>query len=139
VIDWQLVCLAVIAIAVTVMTVVQVGVLLALARSARQVAETAQEIRQEVRPIAEKAHRIADDAARAAALAVMQVERVDRALSATTQRLDQTLNLVQGAVIEPVRQGAAVISAVRAALSLFRRPARDPRPGRDEEEALFVG
>ena len=69
VIDWQLVCLAVIAMAVTVMTVVQIAVLLALARSARQVAETVQQVRQEIRPLAEKVHRIADDAARAAALA----------------------------------------------------------------------
>jgi hypothetical protein len=137
--DWAVVWLAVIAMSVAVMTLVQIGVLVAVARSARQVAETVQQVRQEIRPIAEKAHRIADDASRAAALAVAQVERVDRALAATSQRLDQTLNLVQGAVVEPVRQGAAVISAVRAALSLLRRPARDPRPGRDEEEALFVG
>ncbi|HYN07414.1 MAG TPA: hypothetical protein VES67_08500 [Vicinamibacterales bacterium] len=137
-IDWQLVFLGVIAAAVVVMTIVQIGVLLAVLRSARQLVGTVQEIRQEVRPLAEKAHRIADDAARAAALAVQQVERVDRTLAATSERLDQTLHVVQGAFVEPVRQGAAVVSAVRAALSILRRP-RDPRPGRDEEEALFVG
>jgi type IV secretory pathway VirB2 component (pilin) len=138
VIDWQLVCLAVMAVAMTVMTVIQVGVLLALAKSARQVAETAREIRQEIRPLAEKVHRIADDAARVASLALTQAERVDQAMAATSQRLDQTLNVVQGALVGPVRQGAAVITAVRAALSLLRRP-RDQASGRDEEEALFVG
>jgi biopolymer transport protein ExbD len=138
VIDWQLVCLAVMAVMMTVMTVIQVGVLLALAKSARQVAETAKEIRQEVRPLAEKVHRIADDAARVASLTLMQVERVDQALAATTQRLDQTLNVVQGARAGPFRQGAAVVTAVRAALSLLRRP-RDQAASRDEEEALFVG
>jgi hypothetical protein len=139
VIDWQLVCLAFMAAALTANAVVQVFIMRALTRSAREVVETAQQIRQEVRPIAEKAHRIADDAARAAALAVTQVERVDRALTATSQRLDDTLNLVQGTLIQPVRHGAAVVSALRAAFSLFRRPARDTRPSRDEEEALFVG
>ena len=138
-IDWQLVSLSVMAIALTANAVVQVFILRNLIRAAHQISETAQQIRQEVRPLAEKAHRIADDAARAAALAVMQVERVDRALSTTSQRLDATLNLLQGTVIRPVRQGAAVVSALRAALSNFRRPARDPRPSRDEEETLFVG
>jgi len=138
VIDWQLVCLAVVAVMMTVMTVVQVGVLLALAKSARQVAETAKEIRQEVRPLAEKVHRIADDASRVVSLTLTQVERVDQALAATTERLDQTLNVLQGALVGPVRQGAAVVTAVRAALSILRRP-RDPAVSRDEEEALFVG
>jgi len=138
VIDWQLVCLVVVAVMMTVMTVVQVGVLLALAKSARQVAETAKEIRQEVRPLAEKVHRIADDASRVASLTLTQVERVDQALAATTERLDQTLNVLQGALVGPVRQGAAVVTAVRAALSILRRP-RDPAVSRDEEEALFVG
>jgi type IV secretory pathway VirB2 component (pilin) len=138
VIDWQLVCLAVIAVTMTVMTVIQVGVLLALAKSARQVAETATEIRQEIRPLAEKIHRIADDAARVASLALTQVERVDQAMTVTSQRLDQTLNVVQAALVGPVRQGAAVITAVRAALALLRRP-KAHASGRDDEEALFVG
>ena len=138
-IDWQLVWLAVIAIAVTVMTVVQIAVLLTLARSARQLGETVQQVRQEIRPLAEKVNRIADDAARAAALAVTQVERVDRALLTATQRVDQTLDVVQGALVEPVRQGAAVLAAVRSALSVFRRSSEPRHHGRDEEEALFVG
>jgi uncharacterized protein YoxC len=139
VIDWQLVSLAVIAVAVAVMAVVQVGVLLTLARSARQLTDTVHQIQQEVRPLAEKVHKIADDAAKAAALAVTQVERVDRALLATTQRVDQTLNVVQSALVEPVRQGAAVVSAVRSALAMFRGSRGEARQGRDEEEALFVG
>ena len=138
-IDWQLVWLAVIAIAVTVMSVVQIAVLVTLARSARQLGETVQQMRQEIRPLAEKVNRIADDAARAAALAVTQVERVDRALLTATQRVDQTLNVVQGALVEPVRQGAAVLAAVRSALSVLRRSPEPRHHGRDEEEALFVG
>ena len=136
--DWQLVWLAVIAIGVTVMTVVQVAVLLVVARSARQLAETAQKIRQEVSPLADKVNRIADDAGKAAALALAQIERLDRALSATTQRVDETLNVVQGALMEPIRHGAAVVSALRGVLSVFRG-FRENRSGRDEEEALFVG
>ena len=136
--DWQLVWLAVIAVAVTVMAIVQIGVLVAVMRSVRQLVETAQKIRQEVSPLADKVNRIADDAGRAAALALAQIERMDRALSATTQRVDETLNVVQSALVEPIRHGAAVVSAVRGLLSVFRGT-REPAPGRDEEEALFVG
>jgi uncharacterized protein YoxC len=136
--DWQLVWLAVIAIAVTVMAVVQILVLLALSRSAKQVSDTVQLIQQEVLPLADKLNRLADDAGQAAALALAQVERLDRALSVTTQRVDETLNVVQGALTEPIRQGAAVVSALRGVLSVFRG-FRDARSGRDEEEALFVG
>jgi uncharacterized protein YoxC len=136
--DWQLVWLAVIAVALMVMTVVQLAVLLALRRSANEVVETVRMIRQEVRPLADKINRLADDAGRAAALALAQVERLDRTLSVTTQRVDETLNVVQGALTEPIRQGAAVISALRGVLSVFRG-GREARSGRDEEEALFVG
>ena len=136
--DWQLVWLAVIAIAVTVMAVVQILVLLALSRSAKQVSDTVRLIQQEVLPLADKLNRLADDAGQAAALALAQVERLDRALSVTTQRVDETLNVVQGALTEPIRQGAAVVSALRGVLSVFRG-VRDARSGRDEEEALFVG
>ena len=136
--DWQLVWLAVIAVAVAVMAIVQIGVLLAVMRSVRQLVETAQKIRQEVSPLAEMVNRIADDAGRAASLALAQIERMDRALSATTQRVDETLNVVQSALVEPIRHGAAVVSAVRGLLAVFRGT-REPAPGRDEEEALFVG
>jgi uncharacterized protein YoxC len=136
--DWQLVWLAVIAMAVTVMAVVQIVVLVALSRSAKQVSDTVQLIRQEVLPLADKVNRLVDDAGRAAALALAQVERLDRALSVTTQRVDETLNVVQGALTEPIRQGAAVVSALRGVLSVFRG-FREARSGRDEEEALFVG
>lgn len=136
--DWQLVWLAVIAVAVAVMAIVQIGMLLAVMRSVRQLVETAQKIRQEVSPLADKVNRIADDAGRAAALALAQIERMDRALSATTQRVDETLNVVQSALVEPIRHGAAALSAVRGLLSIFRGT-RESAPGRDEEEALFVG
>jgi hypothetical protein len=136
--DWQLIWLAVIAIAVTVMAVVQIAVLVALSRSAKQVSDTVQQIRQEVLPLADKANRIADDAGRAVALALAQIERLDRTLSVTTQRVDETLSVVQGALTEPIRQGAAVVSALRGVLAVFRG-FRDARSGRDDEEALFVG
>lgn len=137
--DWQLVWLATIALAVVVMAVVQVAVVLQAARMARQAAETVQDLRRELRPLIEKANRIADDAARATALATAQVERVDRLLATTAVRVDEALTLVQSAIVEPIRQGSAFVTAVRAALAVFRSWQDRPRRNRDEEEALFVG
>jgi hypothetical protein len=54
-------------------------------------------------------------------------------------RLDRTLNTVQAAAAGGVREGAAMLAAFRAALSVVR----DFRAGRarsaaDEEDALFI-
>lgn len=139
--DWQLVCLAAMAVALVVMAAVQVGVIIVAVRVGRQVSATAEEIRREVKPLVLKAHRISDDAARAAALAVAQVERIDRLVESASARVHETLGLVQDAVVEPVRQGAAVVAAVRAALTAFRswRGEGAHHHRRDDEDALFVG
>jgi hypothetical protein len=137
--DWQTVWLATIALAVVVMAVVQIGLIVVALRATRQATETLQQVRRDVQPILERAQRMSEDAARATALAAAQVERLDGMVASTAVRLDQTLSIVQGAIVEPVRQGAAVVAAVRAAMAVFRGIADRPRPSRNEEEALFVG
>jgi uncharacterized protein YoxC len=137
--DWQTIWLAVIAVAVLVMAVVQVGLVVVVMRSARQATDTLQQVRRDVQPILERAQRISDEAARATALATAQVERIDGVLASTAVRIDQTLSIVQGAIVEPVRQGAAVVAAVRAAMAVFRGIGERQRSARSEEEALFVG
>lgn len=135
----QGVLLGVMAVALVAMAVVQVVALLAAARWAKQAAESMEMLRREVKPLIEKAHRISDDAARAASLAAAQVERVDRLMASATERIDETLSVVQGAVIAPVRQGAALVAAVRAALGVFRTATDRRQQTQDDEEALFVG
>lgn len=137
--DWALVYLAVMAVALAIMALVQVGVVIALLKVGKQVSATTQEIRRDLKPLIEKANRISDDAARAASMAVAQVERVDRLLASASARVDETLSLVQGAVIQPVRQGAALVAAVRAAMTAFRTWQGRPQHARDDEDPLFVG
>jgi len=132
--------LATLALAVAVMAAVQVVVLLVAARALRQATDTLVQLRTDVQPIVERAHQVSIEAARAAAFASSQMERVDDLLATTAARVDQTLSLVQGAVVEPVRQGAAVVAAFRAAVAVFRGIGDRHRAAtRDEEEALFVG
>jgi len=133
--DWPLV---VIAVAVAVMAIVQVAVLVVAARLAQQATRTLAQLQSEIKPILEKATRLSEDATRVSALAIRQVERVDELVTMTTRRVDDTLTVVQGAIIEPVRQGAAVVAAVKAAASVFRGW-RQRRATREDDEALFVG
>lgn len=131
--------LGVIAAAVLVMAVVQVLVVLQLARVARETSAATRDLRKELSPLIAKAHKVADDAGRVSALALTQMERVDRVLDSTAARVDETLQTVQDALISPVRQGAAVMAGLRAALAVFRARQDRGRYGRDDEDALFIG
>jgi hypothetical protein len=137
--DWQLVCLAAMAIALVVMALVQVGLIVVALKLARQVTSVVDDVRRDVRPLVEKAHRIADDAQRAASLAAVQVERLDAMLATTTARLDHVLGVLQNAFSGPVRQGAAAMAVIRAIMGAVRQwQARDQRR-REEDDGLFVG
>lgn len=134
--DWQTFWFALMAVAMAAMAVAQVAVLVTLARTAREVTRTAVELRQGITPLLEKANRIADDAARGTALAVAQVERVDKLLATTTARIDEMLVAIKNAVVEPLRHGSAVAAALKAIIAAFRRPERRDA---DDEDPLFVG
>ena len=131
--------LGVIAVAVLVMAVAQVAVLIRLSQVAKETSEAARDLRRELTPLIAKAHRIADDASRVSALALAQMERVDHVLSTTVQKIDDTVATVQSAIINPVRQGAALMAGVIAALAVFKARQDSGRYGRDDEDALFIG
>ena len=137
--DWQPILLGVMAIALVVMAVVQALVAAAALKMARQTAVVLDDFRREMRPLIDKANKVSDDAARVAAMAAVQMERVDRLLSSTAERIDETINTVQGALLEPVRHGAAAFAAIRAAMAAMRGWRERSGHARDEEEALFVG
>lgn len=131
--------LGVIAVAVLTMAIIQIVVGLQLMRIAKDAASTMQEFRTEIRPLIQKAHKVADDAGRVSALALTQVERVDQLLATTAMRVDDTLQIVQESLIAPVKQGAAVMAGLKAAIAVFRARQDKGRYGRDDEDALFIG
>ena len=131
--------LGVIAVAVLVMAVTQVAVLIRLSQVAKEASAATRDLRRELTPLIEKAHRIADDATRVSALALTQVERLDVAINSTVRRIDETITTVQRAVINPVRQGAAVVAGLKAAMAVFRARQDRGRYHRDDEDALFIG
>lgn len=137
--NWQVFWIAVIAVSVFVIALGQVIMALAIAKSVKKMASAVDDLRGEMKPLIAKANKIADDAARVAELAVIQVERVDGLLATTTERVDETLSLLQNVVVRPVRQGAAIMAAVRAALQALRSWQRKSAAPHDDEDPLFVG
>lgn len=133
--------LAAIALATLVMAAVQVGVIVYAGRLARRVERLADRVERDMNPIIGRLHALSDDAARVASLAVAQVERADRVFSDFAQRLDHTLSLVQQAIVIPAREGLALVSALKAGLSVLRRGGSSAARSRraEDEEALFIG
>ncbi|MCC6162818.1 MAG: hypothetical protein IT182_05665 [Acidobacteria bacterium] len=144
--------LAIIAVSTLVMAFVQVGAIVAGAIAARRVQarlasvekrlqEKVEPLVDQVQPLVEQLKVIGADATRLSALAVQQAEKADVAVTSAARRLDQTLAVVQNAVVAPAREGMALASAVRAAVGSIRkgRTTRRRPSGRDEDDALFIG
>jgi hypothetical protein len=138
---WAHLFLGVIAAATLVMALIQVGALVYGWMLARQMARLVVRIEEEIKPLSASFNAVARDAARASSLAVAQVERVDRLFADLTARVEQTADVVQRAVVAPIREGTALMAGVKAALEVLRewrrRPAR--RRGPEDEDGLFIG
>ena len=138
-IDWATVFLGVIAVATLATAIVQIGVLLAASRMARRVERLMDVVEQEVRPILGHLNTIGRDASRAASLAAVQVERVDRMFALLAERLDETLTTIQATVVRPAREVGALISGLRTALGFIREfKAGRARSRVDDEDTLFI-
>jgi len=139
--------LGVIAVAVAVMAIVQVGAIVAGLRVARRVEKIANDLETGVKPLIANLTSVSSEAARAANMAAVQVERFDRMLSDLTTRLDQTLNAAHQFVRGPAREGMALMAGVKAAVSALqgmreatrRRAATRAATFEEEEESLFIG
>lgn len=137
--------LGVIAFAVLVMAAIQVAAVIAGIRLARRVDELATQIDQEIKPLITNLSALSSEAARAAALAAKQAERLDKVFGEMVERVDKTLDAAHEFVTGPARQGMAIMAGVKAVLDSFRglreasRRRNAPRPAMDEEESLFIG
>ena len=137
--DWQIIFLGVMAVALVAMAAAQVFIGLAVLRASREVTDLAGKLRSDLVPLIDKATRLTDEATRVTAMAVVQMERVDTLTSTLVVRVDETLNVVQAAVVGPVRQGAAVLAGVRAVVGAIREWQNRPNRVHEDEDPLFVG
>jgi type IV secretory pathway VirB2 component (pilin) len=145
--DTAEVLLAVIAVSVLLMALVQVGLIVAGLRVARRVDRIATEIETGVKPLIANLTTISADAARAAALAAAQVERFDRLFADMTAKVEHTLAAAQHFVTGPAQSGLAIVAGIRAAVGAIqgmreatrRRSAARAVTFEEEEESLFIG
>jgi Zn-dependent alcohol dehydrogenase len=141
--DWSAIFLGIIALAVSVMAAIQVGIVVYGARLARRVDALAIEVDREIKPLLTHLNAIGEEAARATTLAAAQVERVDRLFADVSLRVEETATAVQSAIVAPAREGLAVLTGVRAAIDAFKsmRQANTPAPSAtpDEDDPLFIG
>jgi hypothetical protein len=137
--------LGVIAFAVLIMALIQVGAIFAGIRLARRVDDVAKQIDTEIKPLIANLTAMSSEAARAAALAAKQAERLDRVFGEMVHRVDETLAAAQEFITGPARQGMAVMAGVKAVFDSFRslreasRRRAATRPAIEEEESLFIG
>ena len=139
--------LGVIALAVAIMAIVQVGAIIAGLRVARRVEALATDMDTSVKPLLANLTTMSAEASRAATLAAAQVERVDKVFSEMAGRIDKTLVTAQALLAGPAKDGMAIVAGIRAAMSAFqglreatrRRSASRAVRHDDDEESLFIG
>jgi uncharacterized protein YoxC len=139
---WAELFLGVIALATFTMAAIQVGVIVYGVTVARRVNRILSQVEKEMQPLAESINTIARDAARISSLATGQVERIDRLVTDLTTRIEQTATTVQNSILRPLRDGAAIMSGVKAAIDVFRELTNRPGGSRsraEDDDALFIG
>lgn len=137
--------LGAIAVSTLMMAVVQIGIIVYGMRLAKRVDHVVELMEKEVKPALEKVNAISSDVNRATLLVVAQLERADQLFSQFAQRFSNLTALAEDAVVEPVKQSAALLQGFRAALDAFlgknkttgETPLAD-QPSEDEEP-LFIG
>ena len=140
--EWPTLFLAVIATSTGVMALIQIGVIIYGARLARRLNRLAMSdrIERDVDPFLGRAHEMSADAARATRLAVAQVERADELMTRVACRAEELLDVAQHVVVEPARQGLALLDALRAMFSHETQPTATQTAdteSTEEDEAAF--
>jgi hypothetical protein len=125
--------LALIALGVLVMAAIQVTAIVAATRAARRVGEMASRFEQDVRPILANLQKVSDEAARASAQAAAQVDRLDALVANVARRVEDTVATVQQTILQPARDGLALIGALKNLIAGFRE-VREPREARNPRE-----
>jgi hypothetical protein len=139
--------LGVIAVAVLVMALIQVGAVIAGLKMARRLEHLTREIETGIKPVLTNLTTMTSDASRAATVAASQVERFDKLVGDLAVRVDQTMAAAQQFVTGPAREGMAIVAGIKAAMTALqglresarRRSAARPRGAEEEEESLFIG
>jgi hypothetical protein len=121
--------LAVIAVAVAAMAVIQIAAIVVAMRAARRVGDAVGRFEEDVRPIVTNLKAMSADAARTASIASAQAQRAEQLIGDLTARVNHTVAAVEASVVAPAREAYAMVQGL-----LGRRQAAT-----EEEDPLFIG
>ena len=140
--------LGLIALGVLVMATIQVAAIVTAVRAARRVGEMVGRLEQDVRPIIANLTKVSEDAARASARAAAQIDRLDALVASMAVRVEETAATLQQTILQPARDGLALLSSLKSIIASFREPReprqrsdarRESRDARDPHDELFIG
>ena len=136
--------LGLIALGVIVMATIQVAAVVAGIRAARRVGEMVGRFERDVRPIIANLQKVSEEAARASAQAAAQVDRLDALVSSVAQRVEETAATLQQTILQPARDGLAILSGLKSVIASFREPRGTSEPKertgpRESQDDLFIG
>jgi hypothetical protein len=114
--------LGVIAFSTLIMALIQVSVLLAVYLAVRKVQEGAARIEEAARPVLTQVEHISREAAASIAEARTQISRGGDSFKHVLERVEDTVDRVEGIVGAPAREGAAIVAGARAVVGALRRP-----------------
>jgi hypothetical protein len=136
--------LGLIAVGVLVMAGIQVAALVSVTRAARRAGEMAARFEQDVRPIIVNLQKVSEEAARASAQAAAQVDRLDALVGNVARRVEETAAIVQQTILQPARDGLALLSGLKSVIASFREPRETPqahprKEAPEPQDDLFIG
>ena len=134
--------LAVIAVAVAAMAVIQITAIVVAMRAARRVGDAVGRFEADVRPIVTNLKAMSADAARTASIASAQAQRAEQLIGDLTARVNHTVAAVEASVVAPAREAYAMVQGILGALAVFRQsppPAGRRQAATEEEDPLFIG
>jgi len=136
--------LGLIALGVLVMAGIQVAAIVSVTRAARRAGEMAARFEQDVRPIIVNLQKVSEEAARASAQAAAQVDRLDALVANVARRVEDTAATVQQTILQPARDGLALLSGLKSVIASFREPRETPRERsrkepQEPQDDLFIG
>ena len=136
--------LGLIALGVLVMAGIQLAAIVSVTRAARRAGEMAARFEQDVRPIIVNLQKVSEEAARASAQAAAQVDRLDALVANVARRVEDTAATVQQTILQPARDGLALLSGLKNVIASFREPRDTPqahprKEPQDPQDDLFIG
>jgi len=120
--------LGLIALGVIVMATIQVAAVVVAIRASRRVGEMAVRFEHDVRPIIVNLQKVSEEAARASAQAAAQVDRLDTLVASIAHRVEDTAATLQRSILQPVRDGLALLQSLQGLIASFREPRAPAAP-----------